>query len=77
MSWILNKFRRIAKFRLDFSGSCQKTGTIEIFLQKIQKQKINHLKNMQKWPQTNSTPQQKRTIKTKSATTYYVVNERP
>ena len=48
MSWILNKFRRIAKFRLDFSGSCQKTGTIEIFLQKIQKQKINHLKNMQK-----------------------------
>lgn len=32
---------------------------------------------MQKWPQTNSTPRQKRTIKTKSATTYYVVNERP
>ena len=32
---------------------------------------------MQKWPQTNSTPQQKRTIKAKSATTYYVVNERP
>lgn len=40
MSWILNKFRRIAKFRLDFSGSCQKTGTIEIFLQKIQKQRL-------------------------------------
>lgn len=40
MSWILNKFSRIAKFRLDFSGSCQKTGTIEIFLQKIQKQRL-------------------------------------